>query len=170
MPEYQIGELFLKESQTRFTQARNYVNHCLNQLHDEDMWWSPDASGNSIGIILQHVCGNLKQWILSGVGGTPDTRNRPQEFVSDNTASKADLHRMFSAVFDEVLTILENLPPERLTERAGIQDTDQSLLGAVYVAITHLDMHVGQILYLTRLRKGAAYEAFRKPTTPEQRK
>lgn len=162
------GTLYLEESQKQFIKARDRVNHCLNQLDDADIWWTPQEPCNSIGIILQHVCGNLRQWVLSGVGGAPDTRNRPKEFVIEEKPPKAVMQKTFNEVLDGVLAVLKDLDPERLSEHHRIQGFDASLLGAIYVAVTHLDIHVGQILYITRLRKGAEYKVFWKPTTKEQ--
>lgn len=163
-----IGELYLAESQKQFVKARDRVNHCLNQLDDEDIWWTPQEPCNSIGIILQHVCGNLRQWVLSGVGGAPDTRNRPEEFEMTERTPKVAVQQTVNEVFDDVLAILKNLAPGRLMEQKHIQGFDASLLGVVYVAVTHLDIHVGQILYITRLKKGDEYQVFWKPTIKEQ--
>jgi hypothetical protein len=168
MPTNQIGALYLAESRKQFIKARDRINHCLNQLDNADIWWTPQEPCNSIGIILQHVCGNLRQWVLAGVGGAPDTRNRPEEFEMKERTSKADVQQMVNKVFDDVLAALKNLAPESLIDQKRIQGFDASVLGAIYVAVTHLDIHGGQILYITRLRKGADYQVFWKPSTKEQ--
>lgn len=162
------GMLYLEESQKQFIKASDRINHCLNQLDDEDIWWMPHEHCNSIGVILQHVCGNLRQWILSGVGSVPDTRNRPQEFLIQEKAPKDMMQHTFNDVMKQVLETLTRLVPERLGDHKRIQGFDKTLLGAIYVAVTHLDVHAGQILYITRLKIGKRYEVYWKPTTKEQ--
>src|SRR6185312_10301828 len=54
---------------------------CANKLSDDDIWWRPNDTSNSIGNLLLHLSGNVRQWIVSGVGGAPDARDRPREFA-----------------------------------------------------------------------------------------
>src|SRR5437762_14124673 len=56
------------------------IIRCLKLLSDEDIWWRPNPSSNSIGNLVVHLSGNVKQWILSGLGDAPDTREREREF------------------------------------------------------------------------------------------
>jgi hypothetical protein len=41
----------------------------LQRLSDEDLWWRPNDASNSAGNLVLHLCGNARQWIVSGVGG-----------------------------------------------------------------------------------------------------
>ena len=54
-----------KEASDELDEAVQTIKHCLNQLSDEQIWWRPAASMNSIGNLLLHVGGNLRQWITS---------------------------------------------------------------------------------------------------------
>ena len=51
------------------TKAVQQITHCLDQLTDEQVWWRPSESMNSIGNLILHLCGNLRQWIVAGIGG-----------------------------------------------------------------------------------------------------
>ena len=83
----EIATGFIEESKNRANTARDRINHCLDQLQDDDLWWIPGEGCNCIGVIMpltlpsQHLLGNLRQWIISGVGGDADIRRRPREFV-----------------------------------------------------------------------------------------
>ena len=57
------------------------IKHCLRQLSEEQVWWRPSPALNSIGNLILHLCGNLRQWIVAGLGGAADHRNRPSEFA-----------------------------------------------------------------------------------------
>src|SRR5690606_7931674 len=89
MSEY--ARHFLAESQNRFALAWGRVEHCLDQLDDDHMWWTPRPGDNAIGTLMLHLCGNLEQWIIAGVGGAADTRVRREEFVPRPHMTKKEL-------------------------------------------------------------------------------
>jgi hypothetical protein len=168
MGQQTISNEFLEESKKHLIQSRDKILHCLAQLRDEDLWWTPSDDTNCIGIILQHLFGNLRQWIISGIGGEQDLRERPKEFRIDERFSRQEMRNMLDALTKELLDTLSHCPPERLLERKTIQGFDNSLLGIVYVAVTHFELHTGQIMYLTKLRLGPNYTSFWEPSNKEQ--
>jgi len=163
-----IGPAFLAESVQRIGRAREGIHHSLEQIRDDDFWWTPVNGVNSAGTIIQHLAGNLRQWITSGVGGAPDTRDRPAEFVAAPQAPKATVWSRLTNTLDEVTAVLTNLPPEALLETRRIQGFDRSVMSAIYSAVTHLELHAGQIAYLARMRVGEGYREFWKPANKEQ--
>src|SRR5262245_21070641 len=56
--------------------ALSRIKHCLGQLDDEQVWRRSRPGLNSIGNLILHLCGNLRQWVVAGVGGAPDVRGR----------------------------------------------------------------------------------------------
>jgi hypothetical protein len=68
------------EAANELTSALGKIKHCLGQLSDEQVWWRPRPSLNSIGNLILHLCGNVRQWIVGGLGGAADSRDRPAEF------------------------------------------------------------------------------------------
>ena len=64
------------------------IKHCLGQLTDDQVWRRSQPSLNSIGNLILHLCGNLRQWIVAGLGGAPDERNRPAEFSERGVVPK----------------------------------------------------------------------------------
>lgn len=166
MSEY--ARLFLSESQNRFSLAWERVEHCLNQLDDEHMWWSPGPKQNPIGTLILHLCGNLRQWVIAGVGSAPDTRTRWKEFEPQPHLTKAALQGMLRDVIGDIQKILESLPEEELLKKRRIQASDVTGLAAIYKAITHMEIHVGQMLFLTRMQVGGAYRDSWTPRTKEE--
>ena len=59
------------------------VTRCLQMLPDDDIWWRPHPTSNSVGNLVLHLSGNVRQWIISGLGGEPDVRERDKEFEED---------------------------------------------------------------------------------------
>ena len=54
--------------------------HCVERMSDEDLWWRPNDVSNSVGNLVLHLCGNLRQWIVSSIGGAEFQRDRDGEF------------------------------------------------------------------------------------------
>jgi uncharacterized damage-inducible protein DinB len=164
----EIAVAFLEESKNRVIKARDRINQCLGQLDDDDIWWTPGSESNSIGVIIQHLVGNLRQWILSGVGGEPDIRDRPREFRMEQKTSKALLQERLNDVLEQVVETYSRVDPAQLLQGRRIQGFDESLLSAIYQTMTHLDLHAGQISYIAKIRKGKGYVESWKPVTKEQ--
>ena len=57
------------EAANELTSALAKIKHCLGQLTDEQVWWRSWPSLNSIGNLILHLCGNVRQWIVAGLGG-----------------------------------------------------------------------------------------------------
>src|SRR3954463_13568965 len=81
--------------------ALGRIKHCLGQLNDAQVWQHSQPGLNSIGNLMLHLCGNLRQWVVAGLGGTPDERNRPAEFAERGTVPKDELVRNLEAVVEE---------------------------------------------------------------------
>ncbi len=159
---------FLQETDTRFERACHSITHCLNQLNDEQLWLRPTPHVNSIGIILQHLRGNLRQWIVSGIGGAEDIRQRAQEFNEGEHFSQMEALTQFTALIAECRTIIQHLTSEELTAPRRIQGVERNVLNAIYGTLTHLNLHVGQILYITHLILGERYILTWTPQAKEQ--
>ena len=53
---------------------------CVESLTDEQVWWRPNEASNSIGNLILHLNGNVRQWLVSSFRESADVRNRPAEF------------------------------------------------------------------------------------------
>ena len=135
---------------------RNYlprIERCVEQLNDEDLWWRGNPQSNSVGNLLLHLTGNARQWIVSGLGGEADVRERDVEFeIGAAQPSGEALLRLLHETLIEVDIVLSQLDPSRLSEVRRIQGRDDvTTLEAVYHVVEHFSMHTGQIILLTKL-------------------
>ncbi len=163
-----VSLAFVEGSKRRVDHARSKINHCLDQLQDEDIWWTPREGSNSIGVIIQHLMGNLRQWAISGVGGETDVRDRPSEFRTGRRTPKAEVQAAFSDLLDQVNSVYSTVRASELLETRRIQAFDTTVLDAIYDTMCHLELHTGQVLYLTRLRLGETYKESWTPASKEQ--
>lgn len=130
------------------------IRRCLDGLSDEDIWWRPNEKSNSIGNLILHLAGNVRQWIVAGVGGADDVRKRQEEFDCDGGLEAKLLLGRLEEALEEVDDVLARLPSSRLREELEIQGLPTTVLGAIYHVVEHFSMHTGQILYLAKLRSG----------------
>lgn len=166
--EQAVGQAFLSENRQALAGAMRKITHCLDQLKDTDLWWRPHESHNSIQNIILHLCGNVRQWIIHGVGGAPDLRNRPLEFSDRRPIAKTELFEKLRATIAEADAVLTALSPEKLLDRRRIQGFDTYVLAAVFDSVSHFVGHAHQIVYITRMRLGDAYRFQFVPTSVEQ--
>jgi uncharacterized damage-inducible protein DinB len=147
-----VGSAFLNQSvEYLLNDYRPKLQNCLEQLTDEQIWWRPNPSSNSIGNLVLHLCGNVRQWIISGLGNVPDHRVRDAEFAQTEIIPRDALIELLNKTLPEVRLVLEQLPPEVLLEQRKIQGRDVEVLEAVYHVTEHFSMHTGQIITLTKL-------------------
>ena len=127
---------------------------CVEQLSDDDLWWRPNPVSNSVGNLILHLCGNLRQWIVSSIGGVRFERDRDAEFAASGPLPKAELVASLAQVAQEVDGVLAQIKVEQLLDRHRIQKYDVTTLQAVYHVIEHFSYHLGQILYVYKMRTG----------------
>jgi uncharacterized damage-inducible protein DinB len=149
------SQLFIDES--RHLLVRSYlprIEQCLEKMTDEQIWWRANPDSNSVGNLLLHLAGNLRQWIVSGVGQTADTRDRPAEFSERGPIPRLELLSRLRTTVAEADLVLGRLSEAVLVERRHIQGDDVTVMEAVYHVIEHFSMHTGQIILLAKMWAG----------------
>ncbi|MGB2868022.1 MAG: DUF1572 family protein [Bacteroidota bacterium] len=130
------------------------VKKCLAELSEEDVWWRAHETDNSIGNLLLHLNGNVRQWIVSGIGGAADARVRSTEFSERDHIPKTDLLAKIEKTLHEADEVLARFDSSKLLEKHLIQEYDVTCLDAISHVVEHFSLHLGQIIYITKLRKG----------------
>lgn len=157
MPTADITGAFLALSQWLLgTEYPTKIRACVTALPPDGLWKRPAPACNSIGNLLLHLNGNVRQWILSGVAGAADTRTRSAEFAADGGATATELLTRLEATLADVNAVLSRLTPDDLLQRRTIQGREVSVLEAVYHVTEHFGMHTGQIILLTKMQAPGA--------------
>jgi uncharacterized damage-inducible protein DinB len=165
--ESEIASVFLASSVTRLRQMSSHIDSCLARLTDEQIWSRGGSHENAIGNLILHLCGNARQWIISGVGGAPDVRDRPAEFAAKGDWTREQLLAHMQKTVDESITVLNGVTPERLTEIVNPQKHTVPVLEAIYQVVAHFQQHTGQIIFATKLLSGEDLGLVR-PVTPSR--
>ncbi len=137
------------------------IEKCLEQLTDEDIWWRQGDESNSVGNLILHLEGNVREWIVGGVGNLPYERVRQQEFDERRTIPKDELIERLRKIISKADEVLTNLDPTLLIERRKIQGRETTVLRAIYHVVEHFSMHAGQIFMLTKMRTGKDLKLYR---------
>ncbi|HLL77347.1 MAG TPA: DinB family protein [Pyrinomonadaceae bacterium] len=134
------------------------IERCLERLTDEQIWWRANPDSNSVGNLLLHLAGNARQWVVAGVGGAEDVRERQAEFDAGKAGgdearpTASELLARLRVTLEEVDAVLAGLSPATLLERRRIQGLEGVVvLNAVFHVVEHFSTHTGQIVLLTKL-------------------
>ncbi len=150
-----IGSAYIAYSRRRL--LKEYlpkIQLCVNELSEDDIWWRAHETDNSIGNLLLHLSGNICQWIIAGLGGVQDVRDRAKEFTERTHIPKTELLKMFEETLIEADRVLEQFDVSQILELKRIQKWDVTCLDAISHVVEHVAQHMGQIIYITKLRKG----------------
>jgi len=156
-----IAGIFLKSSIDRLRKNSADIEKCLDRLTDEQVWTRGASHENAIGNLMLHLCGNARQWIISGVGGAPDIRQRDTEFAAQGGLTKLQLLAIMHQTVSEAIGVLETVEPERLVEIIVPQGYTVPVLEAIYQVVAHFHQHTGQIIFITKLLCGEDLGLFR---------
>ena len=134
-----------------FEESYSRIFKCLSLLNEESIWFSPNNQIPSVGNLILHLCGNARQWVLSGIGGTLDNRNREQEFVVQKNIKKSDLIFLLENLKVNLKTTILEMPDSTLNERKIIQGFEETGFSILIHVIEHFSYHTGQITTLTKM-------------------
>jgi hypothetical protein len=139
------------------------IERAMAPLNDADVWWRPNEQSNSIGNIGLHLCGNVTQWIIGGVGGRSTTRNRQQEFDERRPLPKSELLSRIRGVVQSAGEVISALHADDLMSQRQIQGYDVTVLEAIYHVTEHFSMHTGQIIWIAKARTGTDLRLWQPP-------
>jgi len=157
----QVGRIFLDCAREKLlTEYRTKIRLAVESLPEEALWWRPNDQSNSVGNLLLHLTGNVRQWMVSGVGGAADTRHRAAEFDAHDGPPRAELLAALNHTLDDVDRVLSGLTTGVLLERRTIQGRDITILDAIFICVEHFSMHLGQIILIAKLRAPGAIQFY----------
>ena len=127
------------------------IEHCLGCLTEEQVWARGGENENAVGNLVLHLCGNVRQWIVSGVGGKEDIRDRDSEFDARAGVPTTELAARLRATVTQAVAVIEHVTAERLLDRIIVQHYDVSVAEAILHVVEHFSMHTGQIVFATKM-------------------
>jgi uncharacterized damage-inducible protein DinB len=145
-----LAEEFVRNSRKELRTRRERIETCVRKLTAEQIWTRRHENENAIGNLVLHLCGNVRQWIVCGVGGAVDRRDRDAEFSRREPLATDKLLARLRETMDEADRVLEGLRPEDLMSTRKIQVYEVTVLHAIYHVGVHFSEHTGQIIWATK--------------------
>lgn len=147
-------DLFLTFSRDRLQLLTSRIVDCVGRLSDEQIWARGNENENSIGNLVLHLCGNVRQWIISGVGGEKDVRDRDSEFTTLGGLSALELQNRLETTMARAIETIRGVSANRLTEIITTQNQQRAVVVAIYAVVEHFGQHTGQIIFATKMLTG----------------
>jgi uncharacterized damage-inducible protein DinB len=146
-----MKDLLVKEFEFRvFGESYERIYKCLTMIEEKDLWRSPGENIPPIGNMILHLCGNARQWILSGLGDKPDNRDRDQEFVRQQNIKKAELVFLLENMRVNLKQTLKEMEHDRIHRIHDVQGFKVTGFSVIVHVIEHFSYHTGQITTLTK--------------------
>ncbi len=155
---------YLQNIRALFRYYKSLGDGALAQLDESEVTYKPDASSNSISIIVKHLSGNmLSRWtnFLTEDGEKP-WRNREEEFTA-TIHTKADLLATWEKGWACLFDAIDPLTSDDLDRIAYIRNEGHSVVEALNRQLGHYSYHIGQIVYLVKYLKSADWKSLSIP-------
>ncbi len=129
------------------------IEKCLDLLTEEEIWHKPNENSNSVGNIILHLCGNVRQWLGAGLGKLPKVRQRDEEFSTKGGLNKKEILEKLKKLQEMSEDVLSKITPEDLLAIHHVQVYEESGLSILVHVTEHFSYHVGQITYFVKAKK-----------------
>lgn len=155
-----LGSTYLQTAIKRLRYYKGLGEKTLDQLTEAELHYTPNATSNSIAVIVQHMAGNmLSRWtnFLTEDGEKP-WRQRDEEFEVHNY-TKQQLLEMWEKGWNCFLDALTSLNEDDLLKTIYIREEPLLVIDAINRQLAHYPYHVGQIIYIGKLIKNSGWQS-----------
>ncbi|WP_136468677.1 DinB family protein [Flagellimonas onchidii] len=142
---------FIQNACYRMDESLRMIKICLDKLEETVVWQKPNASSNSIGNLILHLCGNITQYGIASLEGLEDNRNRDKEFETLSGYSKQELFLKLKETVEKAKASFSNTPENELIRKREVQGFKFSGIGNILHVVEHFSYHTGQIALWTKL-------------------
>lgn len=159
-----MQENYLESVKKQFLYYKILGEKTFGQLEEKELFWQYNTASNSIGIIVNHLWGNMtSRWTdFLNADGEKEWRNRDEEFESI-IKSKEELIQKWEEGWTCLFTALDSIHKDNFENEIYIRSQAHSILEAINRQMMHYAYHIGQIVYIGRIIKGEAWQSLSIP-------
>lgn len=128
------------------------IEASLRMFPQDQLWVKPNPASNSMGNLVLHLCGNIRQYVISGLGGEADTRERDLEFTAKPDATLDAILGTLRETLDKSIEVIVRTEEHELLIMRTVQGYEMNGVGILTHVVEHLSYHTGQIAFYTKLR------------------
>ncbi|MBM6617794.1 DUF1572 family protein [Bacillus suaedaesalsae] len=152
-----VNQIVLNNLLLKFDQIKSRMLFVIEQLNDEKLNWRPNEESNSIANLVLHISGNIHQRIEAGILGLEDNRDRDGEFDVNQTLSKKEVIELIQRNFHFLEVTIKKLTCEGLLRLQKVRNNNVTVLDVLLQCSTHFSEHLGQILYIGKMKLNKDY-------------
>lgn len=158
------AENYLVSARKQFEYYQLLGQKTMDQLDEEDLFNSLDNEGNSIAVIVKHLWGNmLSRWTnFLTEDGEKDWRKRDEEFELD-FQTREELTDLWNEGWTCLFQALDGISEANFHTTIYIRNQGHTILEAVNRQLCHYAYHVGQMVLIGKLLKGANWNSLSIP-------
>jgi Protein of unknown function (DUF1572) len=147
-----------------YRRYKSYAEGTFDQLSADQLAHIPAADGNSIAILVWHISGNLKSRFTDFLttDGEKPWRQRESEF-EERHVSHDQLRQKWDEGWAVLFGTLGQLSDADLGKRVTIRDESLTVHEALHRSLAHTSSHVGQIMLLGKIKRGADWRSLSVP-------
>jgi Protein of unknown function (DUF1572) len=144
---------YLESAKRQFHTYKAIAEKAMEQVDDKDLNWQSNEDCNSITMIVKHLWGNmLSRWTdLLTTDGEKPWRQRDAEFEHEELTRDAMMQK-WEAGWQCLFHALDSVTDFDLDKIVFIRNEGHTVLEAVNRQIAHYSYHVGQIVYISKIR------------------
>lgn len=119
-------------------------------LDEEAFWSSPLGYGNSMGVLVLHLTGNLSHFVGAQMARSGYVRHRDREFTAEDHGTMAETLDALDRCVEAVVVTVDAQTEADWTAPYSAPGMDGELdrFGMVLRCLAHFHHHVGQMIYL----------------------
>ncbi|WP_335966096.1 DUF1572 family protein [Galbibacter sp. PAP.153] len=155
---------YINSVKKQFAYYKKLGELTFGQVQEKDLFWKYNGESNSIAIIVNHLWGNmLSRWTnFLTEDGEKEWRERDLEF-EDVIASKEEMLQKWDAGWRCLFNALDSLDETNFHQQIYIRNQGHSVMEAINRQLAHYSYHIGQIVFLGTLLKGAEWKSLSIP-------
>ena len=138
--------------------ALRFVDHNLDQIRSivaefpgERLWQRPQSNMVSLGNLVCHVAGSMRDWIENGLGQGDWRRDRQREFDRENGMEAEALIQHLDATRDHCATFLAAIDEQTWCQARTFRIKSYTVRDIVLHQLEHVAYHAGQAAFLRRI-------------------
>ena len=155
----ELGDITLEALRARICRVfPAQIRAAVEALDDDQIWWRPNETSNSIGNLVLHLSGSLNHYLNRGYGQLEYTRDREAEFAERRHIPRGELLAIFDEMVGNADKTFDRLTAERLVQPAAEPKQYRTAVEELVSIAVHIANHTGQIVWIAKALKGGALD------------
>jgi uncharacterized damage-inducible protein DinB len=147
-----MNDIVLAALRTRITGVfPEQIRVAVAPLTDEQLWWRPNETSNSIGNLLLHLTGSLNHFLNRNLGSLDFARDRDAEFAERHARPKAEVLAAFEEMVANAVKTFDGLTVNSLAAPSPEPKMVSIVVEDLINILAHIAAHTGQIIWIAKM-------------------